>query len=382
MKLVYLIAGTYNSGGMERVLSNKANYLIRHGHEVSIVTTDQRGQKPFFPLDKRITCHDLGINYEENNGKSFFNKLLHYPFKQWKHKKRLEHLLMELHADIVISMFCNDIFILPQIHDGSKKVLEVHFSRFKRLQYGRHGLWKLADAWRNSQDRHMASRFDRFVVLTEEDRGYWGDIPDIQVIPNARTYTFEQPAKLTRKIVMAVGRYDYQKGFERLIDAWAIVCRKVNDWKLEIIGDGDLRQEMEMQIRRNDLIGKVILKKLSPAEMHDAYLNASIFALSSRYEGLPMVLLEAQAAGLPIVSFSCKCGPLDVVEEGVSGYLVGEGDVSALAHRMLHLIEHNDVRKRMGASAYQASGRYAEDAVMSQWMHLFRELTDEREAGN
>ena len=367
---------------MERVLSNKANYLTRHGHETIIVTTDQREQEPFFPLDKQITCHDLGINYEENNGKSFFNKLLHYPVKQWKHKKSLERLLIELHADIVISMFCNDTFILPQIHDGSKKVLEVHFSRFKRLQYGRHGLWKLADAWRNAQDRHMASRFDRFVVLTEEDRGYWGDIPNIQVIPNARTYSFEQPAKLERKVVIAVGRYDYQKGFERLIDAWTIVCRKVNDWKLEIIGDGDLRREMDMQIRRNNLTGKVILKKLSSDKMKNAYMGASIFALSSRYEGLPMVLLEAQAAGLPIVSFSCKCGPLDVVEEGVSGYLIEEGDVCAMADRLLHLIEHDDVRKRMGASAYLASERYAEDAVMAQWMQLFWELTGKREAGN
>ena len=77
MKLIYLIAGTYNSGGMERVLANKANYLVSHGHEVIIVTTDQRGQQPFFPLDKRIACYDLGINYEENNGKSFFNKVIH-----------------------------------------------------------------------------------------------------------------------------------------------------------------------------------------------------------------------------------------------------------------------------------------------------------------
>ena len=77
MRIAYLIAGTYNSGGMERVLANKANYLVAHGYEVIIITTDQRGQKPFFPLDERIKCYDLGINYEGNNGKSFFNKVMH-----------------------------------------------------------------------------------------------------------------------------------------------------------------------------------------------------------------------------------------------------------------------------------------------------------------
>lgn len=87
----------------------------------------------------------------------------------------------------------------------------MHFSRFKRLQYGRKGLWKLADKWRNTNDIRVVSRFDRFVVLTQEDQTYWGNLPNIQVIPNARTFAFEKPVELTNKVVMAVGRYDYQK---------------------------------------------------------------------------------------------------------------------------------------------------------------------------
>ncbi len=376
MKIVYLIAGTYNSGGMERVLANKANYLVALGHDVTIVTTDQRGQQPFFPLDKRIECYDLGINYEENNGKSFFNKVLHYPIKQWRHKKELSRLLKKLSADVVVSMFCNDASIVPQIKDGSKKVLEVHFSRFKRLQYGRTGLWKLADKWRSNNDIRVVSRFDRFVVLTQEDKTYWGNLPNIQVIPNARTFSFEKPAALTHKTVMAVGRYDYQKGFERLIAAWKQVCSKVDGWKLEIIGDGPLRQQMLQQIEENGLSDSVILKKLPADQMKDAYTNASIFALSSRYEGLPMVLLEAQAAGVPIVSFNCKCGPKDLIEDGVSGFLVEEGDIEGLANKLVSLMEDEALRQKMGKAAYQNSDRYTEDAIMKQWQDLFQGLSD------
>ena len=110
---------------MERVLANKANYLVGHGYEVFIVTTDQRGRQPFFSLDERIWCYDLDINYEENNGKSLLNKILHYPFKQWKHRRRLSGLLGELNADRVISMFCNDVSFLWKLNDGSLKVLEI-----------------------------------------------------------------------------------------------------------------------------------------------------------------------------------------------------------------------------------------------------------------
>jgi UDP-N-acetylglucosamine:LPS N-acetylglucosamine transferase len=108
MKIVYCIAGTYNSGGMERVLTDKANWLCDHGYDITIVTTDQKGREPFFALNDNIPCFDLKINYADNNGSSFINKLLHYPIKQCKHKRSLSKLLEKLKADIVVCMFNND----------------------------------------------------------------------------------------------------------------------------------------------------------------------------------------------------------------------------------------------------------------------------------
>ena len=373
MKLLYCIAGTCHSGGMERVLANKANYLTGHGYEVVIVTTDQQGLPPFFPLAEQIRCIDLGINYEENNGKSFANKLLHYPLKQYRHQKRLAAILKREKPDITVSMFCNDAGFITRINDGSKKVLEIHFSKFKRLQYNRKGLWRLADLWRSKQDEKTVRRFDKFVVLTEEDKGYWGNLPNITVIPNANTFATSQAAALENKKVIAIGRYTYQKGFERLIEAWNILSPGFPGWKLDIIGNGEERDKLQDLIHAYHLDGQVTL--VSPTKSIDkVYLDASVLVMSSRYEGLPMVLLEAQAFGLPIVSFACKCGPKDIVANGETGFLVEENDIEGLARQLVKVMKDKNLRKQMGRKAKEASLRYAEDAVMAKWTALFDSL--------
>lgn len=373
MKILYCIAGTRHSGGMERVLANKANWLVQHGYEVMIVTTDQQGEPPFFALDKRISCYDLGIGYEENNGKSFLNKLIHYPIKQFRHKKRLNTLLQQVKPDITISMMCNDVSFLPKMKDGSKKILEIHFSKYKRLQYGRKGIWRIADIYRSKQEEKQVRRFHRFVVLTEEDKGYWGNLPNIEVIPNARTYNPTTTAMLNTKRVIAVGRYTHQKGFERLIEAWNLICRQHPDWHLDIIGDGEDRPKLQEHIDQHNIESHITL--CPPTKNMDAvYREASIVAMSSRYEGLPMILLEAQAYGLPIVSFACKCGPADVVTDGVDGFLVTEGDVESLASKLTTVIEDDALRQQMGRAARIASERYAEDVVMKKWIELFERV--------
>lgn len=374
MKIVYCIAGTRHPGGMERVLANKANWLVENGYDIVIVTTDQCGMSPFFPLDKRIRCIDLNVNYEENNGKSFANKLLHYPLKQYWHKKRLVAVLKRERPDVTVSMFCNDAGFITRLNDGSKKVLEIHFSKFKRLQYGRKGLWRLADLWRSKQDEKTVRRFDKFVVLTEEDKGYWGNLPNIAVIPNANTFVTDQIALLENKKVIAVGRYTYQKGFERLIKAWKMLASQFPDWKLDIIGEGEEHEALQKLIDSYRL-GQQVTLVHPTQQIERMYRNASLLVLSSRYEGLPMVLLEAQAFGLPIVAFTCKCGPRDIVSDQETGILVAEGDIEGLAKGMSTVMENETLRKQMGVKAKAVSLRYDEDVIMKKWMDLFHQLT-------
>lgn len=372
MKLLYNIAGTYRPAGMERVLTNKANWFATRGYEVIIVTTDQKERKPYFELDPSIRCIDLGIGYEDNNGGSLLNKIINYPFKQRRHYKKLKALMLKERPDVTISMFCNDVSLIPKIKDGSKKVLEVHFSRFKRLQYGRTGLWGIVDKWRSDNDVRLADKFDAFVVLTKEDSGYW-NTDNIRYIPNARTFENVTPANLDNKKVITVGRYSYQKGYDLLIKVWDEVHKHYPDWTLDIIGDGEEREKLQKMIDDLNLAGSVCLKHSTP-QIAQEYQNASIVALSSRYEGLPMILLEAQTFGLPIVSFKCKCGPQDVITNGVDGYLVDEGDIKGMADRIMALIKDVRRRKVMGKAAIISSKRYSEDTIMQKWVDLFNKL--------
>lgn len=370
MKIVYCIAGTYNSGGMERVLANKANYLARKGYEIVIITTDQRNRCSFFAFDARISFYDLEVNYEENNGGTFLDKLVHYPFKQIKHKRRLTDLLMQLKADIVISMFCNEASFLWKIKDGSRKILEVHFCRYKRLQLERKGVWKLADSFRNRMDIRTVRKYDHFVVLTKEDERYWEDVPRITVIPNMLSFSFTEPASLSNKKVIAVGRYDYQKGFDYLIDAWAIVNKHQPEWVLEIIGGGEWKSRLQKQIDESGLQDCICLKAPT-SDIEEEYRQASMLVMSSRYEGFGMVLVEAQSAGLPVISFTCKCGPRDIITDGMDGFLVAEKDVAGLANTMLCLMQDEKMRRSMGMAAMKNSRRFSETAVMGQWEELF-----------
>ena len=382
MKIIYTIAGTYRAAGMERVLANKANALSAAGHEVLIVTTDQKGRKNAFPMDPAIRQTDLAIGYEDNNGSSFLNKLMHYPVKQVRHRRLLAELLEKEKADIVDSMFCGDERFLPKIKDGSRKVLEIHFSRYKRLQYGRKGVWAFADKWRSTKDLEAASSFDRFVVLTDEDRTYWEAdaakagkrLDNLRVIPNARTFRCATPACLEEHLVIAVGRYNVQKHLDALLEAWKIAVK--GDWKLWLVGDGEEREALERKAQELGITSSVRFGSADSSNIVKVYQDASILAMSSRYEGLPMVLIEAQAAGVPAVSFACKCGPKDVITDGKDGFIVEEEDIAALAARLSELMGDDALRKRMGAAAYKASERFDESIVMQQWYDLFNELTN------
>lgn len=376
MKLIYCTHSLYNPGGMERVLVNKVTYLVKRLHwNVSIVTTDQKGRPSFYVLPKGVKLIDLNINYSDDNIKTPIGKIGGYLKKRRKHRKLLSAILFQEKADIVVSLYPSESSFLPKIKDGSKKVLELHYCKFFRLQYGRKGILGWIDKLRTRQDESIVRRFDRFVVLTQEDKGYWGDIPNIQVIPNAAKLLGQQFSNLSKKRVIAVGRLDYQKGFDRLIQAWELIQENgtFHDWQLDIFGQGEWREMLQQMIDGKRLQANMHI--CPPTKnIGTEYTHSSLLVMSSNYEGFPMVMIEAMACGLPVVAFDFKCGPKDIIQDGKNGLLVSNGDIQGLADAMMTLMGNEALRKRMGEEARKVISTYSEETVMSQWIRLFTDL--------
>lgn len=382
MKLLYTIHSLYNPGGMERVLLNKIGWLRRNTEwEILVVTTDQKGRDLFFPLPEGVRMVDLGVNYSDDNGKSFICKVAGYFRRRRLHRKRLTELLMAERPDVVDCLYPGECSFVPDIRDGSRKVMELHQSKMFHYQYNRSGLLGLADRYRARTDERLVRRFDRFVVLTEEDAQMWGEIPGMRVIPNAAKDICDgmRPnagvASLDVRRVIAVGRLDYQKGFDRLIDAWALVRKdgRFADWRLDIFGQGEWKEMLQRKIRTLG-VGDSARLNAPVKDIAAEYKASSMLVMSSHYEGFPMVMVEAMSAGLPVVTFDYKCGPKDIIDDGRNGLLVKEGDIRGLADAMMSLMASPATLRRMSAEAKKVTERFSEEKVMGMWVRLYEGL--------
>ena len=376
MKIIYCTHSLCNPGGMERVLVNKVTYLVERLHwDISIVTTDQKGRPSFYPLPTGVRVTDLGINYSDDNVKSVTGKILGYLQKRRRHKRLLTSLLEREKPDIVVSLYPSESSFIPDIKDGSKKVLELHFCKYFRLQYGRKGLLGIIDKWRTHQDERIVRRFDKFVVLTNEDKEYWGNLHNIEVIPNAAMNMGGHFSDVANHRVIAVGRLDYQKGFDRLIQAWCYIQRdgRYQDWHLDIFGQGEWHEMLENMISERNLNDSIRLNNPTN-QIGREYAQSSLIVMTSNYEGFGMVLVEAMACGVPAVAFDCKCGPRDIISDGENGLLVPNGDIHGLAEAMMKLMGDYELRRRMSVKARQVVDTYSEKAVMDKWVRLFTSL--------
>lgn len=371
MKIAYCLAGLFNSAGMERIVTDKANWLSKHGHEVTIITAEQRGRVPYYKLRENVRTIDLGINYSGNS--SFLLKLCSYPIKAIRHRKRLRKLLKQLNPDITISTMGNEFLFLYKIPYGGKKIAEIHFTRFYRKLWKSGFLSGLVDNFRSWQESQKMGEYDRFVVLTEEDSRNWPELNNISVIPNFIERMESEKSNGLNKRFICVGRLNYQKGIDRLIEACKIIKENLNGWHVDIFGSGEEEAKLRSQIKESGL-SEIVRINNPTTNIYEEYAKSDALLMTSRFEGLPMVLLEAMSAGLPAISFRCPCGPSDIITEGC-GILVENGNVEEFAKTMADVIGNPHILMEMGRKSKERATDFEKDAVMRKWEDLFNTLT-------
>ena len=378
LKLVYITPALYMAGGVERVLTWKANYFAEHfGYDITIILTEGRDKPLFYPLSDKIKVVNLDINFEDLWTYSFAKKIFVYLKKQRQYKKLLTAELLRIHPDITISLLRREINFITDIPDGSKKIGEMHVNRANYRNFeANEATWikqLFAKWWMNNLVKHLKN-LDKFVVLTYEDKDAWKELSNIEVIPDPLSFNPHMSSPLVEKRVIGVGRYVYQKGFDLLLKAWAQVEKECPDWELAIYGEGD-RTPYQKQAKELNLdLTRCHLEDRS-SDIEKEYCRSSVFVFSSRFEGFGMVLVEAMACGLPVVSFDCPCGPKDIIKNGEDGLLVENGNVSALAEGLSSLINNAEQRKRMAENAQRNAQRFNIHQIADKWNQLFTHLT-------
>ena len=377
LKLVYITPALYMAGGVERVLTLKANYFAEHfGYDITIILTEGKDKPLFYPLSNKIKVINLNIGFEELWTCSFIRKIFVYLKKQRQFKKALTNELMRIRPDITISLLRREINFINDIKDGSRKIGEMHINRANYRNYSTEKVCfikKLFAKFWSSNLLHHLQKLDKLVVLTDRDRDSWVELNNVVTIPDPLSILPTKISPLTEKRVVAIARYSHEKGIDLLLKAWSIVEKQISDWRLDVYGDGD-RTPYEQLIDDLKINRKSCQLHGRTDDVEKEYCNSSIFVLSSRFEGFGMVLLEAMACGLAVVSFDCPCGPKDIVKDGEDGLLVENGNIDLLASSLSRLMNDETLRQSMSKTGQKNAQRFSIDYVADQWRRLFESL--------
>ena len=351
------------AGGAERVVGHLASHWAGAGRDVHVVTLADPAAEPFYPLPAEVRVHQLGLAGASGGLVSGIRGNL-------RRVAALRSALTGLKPDVVVSHVdaMNALVGLAMVGMGCPHIATEH------IHPPAHDIGRAWGALRRLSYRLA----DRVVVLTEATRRWMA--PGLRrktvVIPNP-VAAFEPVPEADRvrrfgRTVLGVGRLAPQKGFDRLLEAFALIRERHAEWGVVILGEGAERDRLADLAVRLGVADRVAMPGVvgNPAGRY----VADIFCLPSRYEGFPMALCEAMAAGLPPVAFDCPTGPAELIENGRSGVLAPEGDVEALARGLERLMADPRLRGAMGRAAAEKVRDFAPEAVMARWDALFAEM--------
>ncbi|GAA0401771.1 hypothetical protein GCM10009530_62050 [Microbispora corallina] len=380
MKIRYLLFNAYSVGGTIRTVINQANALAGE-HDVELVSVFQTRDQPRFDLDPRVRLLTLaGLR-----GSGW-----RHPIRAWL-GGRASRLVPPSEVRYASFNRLSDRGLVRYLRslDGgvlvtTRPALNLLAARFaspsvirvaQEHMYVRSHKPDLID-----QIARWYPRLDAVVTLTDADAAEYAAILDgartrLATIPNALTPAVRTPAAPNSKIIVAAGRLTRQKGFDLLVEAFAAVADKHPDWQLRIYGDGKERAKLQRLIHRLHLYNHVFLMG-GTTTLEQELAKGAMFVLSSRSEGFGMVLIEAMAHALPVVSFDCPNGPAEIITGGRDGLLVPPQDVTGLTVAIESLIADPSLRNRLGTAAKESVARYYVDRIRGRWEQLFTELQE------
>lgn len=359
MKILYITNSINASGGLERVLALKGNYLaLKSEHTVHIVTMNNGHENPFYKFNKHIKFYDIKV-------KNTVTYILDY-------KRKIQRLLKTIKPDVI--SVCDDgikgLCFPLLIKTNCPVIYERHAALKLTIGSGKNALLKKLIIQKSIK------KFNAFVVLTEGNKKDWPQV-NCTVIPNPSPYK-ELKNKSTlnesEQLVVAVGSQDYNKGYDRLIEIWKIVNKACKNWRLEIYGKK--KEDLNLQEKVNELRLNSSIKFNEPTDCIEAiYKKSSIYVMTSRSEGFGMVLIEAMTYGVPCIAFNCPHGPADIIEHNKNGILVENDDIDSFAKAIIKLINNKDVRQNFALNAMNSVKKYDIENIMPKWNNLFTKLT-------
>lgn len=354
-KILITLRDITETGGGERVCANLSNALSEF-YEIKIISFFKKENLITYGLDSRISVEYLSNGAQDSHNfiKKFYNKI----FKRIFLSLHTSRIIKKQNPDIV---FCNDGTFMPIFKDNRAKYLR---------------LWHLNAP---PKKKHVFDRYDLLVVLSNKQIDLWKQYHgNIRVIPNFLPEITDKHTDSKQKVVISVGRMDTgdQKGFLRLVEIWKKVqdSGNANSWKLHIVGSGVLQSEIEAKVSSLNLSESVAIRPFTD-NISEEYLQASIYAMTSKFEGFGMVLAEAAAYGLPGVAFDINAGPSDIISDGESGFLINDNDTDTFAIKLQLLIHDENKRCQMGRKAKEiVSDKFSKEVIIGKWLNLFDEL--------
>jgi len=372
MRIMYITDALAVWGGIERVLSDKMNYLVQeYGYDVYIVTTEQGKHEIPFPLDERIHVQDLNIRFHQQYNYTGFKRMQKYRELELLYKNRLKDYILEIKPDVISCIRDGYASTVLDIKGSIPTIFESH-AMYRDVVYEKS---TLLHRFLIYLKRKKFGRLDKIVTLTQGDADDWKYVCDrVSIIPNVvHLNTSGKYSSCDEKNIIFAGRFDIQKDFGSMIKIWDIVQQRHNDWVLNVYGNGELKQFYENVVQAKKL--NIIIHP-AVSDIMDKYRESSMLVMSSLYEPFGLVLPEAMSCGLPVVAFDCPYGPADIIKNGVDGFLVEDRNIEAFANRVCQLIEDVELRRKMGKAAIQSAQRYSNDIIMPQWKRLFCELVN------